>query len=61
LYHSICNYDENVNLILSSAKVERELPMVTIAVDHEDTELIQLNQNCLHVYYGVIRICMQQP
>jgi ubiquitin carboxyl-terminal hydrolase 34 len=59
-YHAISNCDENVNLILSSAKVERELPMVTIAVDHEDTELIQYNRNCLHVYYGVIRICMQQ-
>jgi ubiquitin carboxyl-terminal hydrolase 34 len=58
-YHSINDCTDNINWILSSMRVERELPMVTIAVDHEDNELIQYNRNCLHVYYGVIRICMQ--
>lgn len=35
--------------------ITRELPLCTVVVDHEDSELISYNKNCLHAYYATIR------
>jgi nitrite reductase/ring-hydroxylating ferredoxin subunit len=37
-------------------RIARELPMVTVVVDHEDGELVAYNKQCLHAYYATLRI-----
>ena len=40
----------------------RELPVCTVAVDHEDCDLISYNRQCLHPYYASIRLlCERSP
>ena len=42
--------------------IAKELPMCTVAVDHEDGELISYNRQCLHPYYATIRLlCQASP
>jgi len=43
-------------------RIARELPICTVAVDHEDCDLISYNRQCLHPYYATIRIlCERSP
>lgn len=48
--------------VVFTNKISRELPMCTVAVDHEDNDLISYNRQCLHPYYATIRIlCQNSP
>lgn len=58
-YHTLNGCQENIATLLSKQKIEKELPLVTVAVDHEDSELISYNRNCLHPYYASLRLCCQ--
>ena len=48
--------------VVFTNKIARELPMCTVAVDHEDGDLISYNRQCLHPYYASIRLlCQHSP
>ena len=43
-------------------RILRELPVCTVAVDHDDCDLITYNRQCLHPYYATIRLlCERSP
>ena len=45
--------------VVFTNRIAKELPMCTVAVDHEDNDLISYNRQCLHPYYASIRLLCQ--
>ncbi len=45
--------------VVFTNRIAKELPMCTVAVDHEDSDLISYNRQCLHPYYATIRLLCQ--
>lgn len=37
-------------------RIAMELPLCIVVVDHEDNEMIAYNRQCLHAYYGALRL-----
>jgi hypothetical protein len=65
LYQTVVNCPQNVEYLFStsssssSSSIVRELAICTVAVDHEDCDLISYNRQCLHPYYATMRLlCM---
>ncbi len=50
---------KSVFRVVFTNRIAKELPMCTVAVDHEDNDLISYNRQCLHPYYATIRLLCQ--
>jgi hypothetical protein len=50
----------NNERVVFTNRIAKELPMVTVVVDHEDADLISYNKQCLHAYYATLRILCER-
>ncbi len=46
--------------VVFTNRIAKELPMVTVVVDHEDADLISYNKQCLHAYYATLRVLCER-
>ncbi len=59
---NIMHQNNKTSKLMFTNRIARELPMCTVAVDHEDGDLISYNRQCLHPYYASIRLlCQYSP
>ncbi|KAI5706705.1 hypothetical protein M8J75_010579 [Diaphorina citri] len=60
LFHASVDCPENINALLQSPDIVKNLPFNYILADHDDHDVIMYNRAMLPAYYGLLRLCCQQ-